>query len=146
LILRHVTLKRRLIKIYNDGYLDPTASSRKLSSDNKFIAFELNPKNETLIKIFHVLKSNPLDTFTAKDVFELTFDGNKMIADGKVLETLTQNKYQLINYIKSGFISQQEYDSIGDFIFVKGKISLDYLTKESKNRLEEFIKTLGSNK
>ena len=142
MILRHVTLKRRLPKIYKDWCLKIKASTRVKSSDSDYVAFELNPTSNVLVNKFHIFKSNPIDTFTYEDIFELQFDADKLTAAGKELKRLSQNKIQLKGYVESEIISSQEYDSIGEFIFINDNVSLDYLTSDSKKKLEDYMNNL----
>ncbi|MDU4589933.1 hypothetical protein [Clostridium sp.] len=139
MILRHVTLKKNLKQIYEDGCLDSTKTLRKRSSDKDYVSFELEPSSDVLVRIFPMLKSNLISTVHDGEQFELLFDGEKMLEDGIQLERVNQSKIQLKAYQENGEITQEEYYSIGEFVLIKGKVSLKYLTDISKDMLEEFI-------
>jgi len=140
--LRHITLKRRLEKIYRDGCLNPADSSRTNSFDSSYVAFELDPTSDVLVKIFPAIKSNLLEAFEEGDQFELIFDGTRLVSDGMKLEILSQNKLQLIDYVELDVMTREEYESIGEFVFFKGKVSLEYLTSDSNDKLNEYLKGL----
>lgn len=141
MILRHVTLKRRLSGIYECGALYPAAElgMRMGSADKEYVSFELNPTTEALIKVFPILKSNPFGIVKQGDQFELLFDGNKMMDDGFTIDLLSQHKIQIREYIGQNGFTEEDYESIGEFVFVRSRVSLKYLTEESRERLEDYL-------
>ena len=138
MILRHVTLRRRLPKIVRDRCLNPDASTRKDSSDYGHISFEKEPINDVLVRIFPLIKSSCLEQFCDGDQYELLFDGHKLLQDGYKVETLGQVREQLAGSVQLGILTEKELKSLGDFVHIKGKVPLDYLLEESKLRLREL--------
>lgn len=144
MILRHVTLKKYLPKIVEINSLYAEAHRvRKISADGGYNAFEVNPISNVLVRIFPLIKSNPFNTYVEGDQFELLFDGDRMLADGLVLEDLGQSKIQLQYLVHIAKITTEEYESIGQFRFIAGEVSLNYLTQESRDNLNNYINTLS---
>lgn len=139
--LRHITLKKSLQSIYNDGALDASKTLRN-GVDKEYVAFELNPKTNVLFNIFHKLKSNDLLNvhISPDDVFELIFDGNKMLADGIQIEKVGGNgKVEISTALSQWGITEKDWISIGEYRFVKGKVSLQYLTEKSTEKLRAYL-------
>jgi hypothetical protein len=142
MILRHVTLKRRIPSIIESNALNAEAFIiRTRSNDGSYNAFEVNPTSDVLVRIFPIIKSNPIESFSEEDIFELSFDGDRMFADGLILEDMNQNKVQLWYLVTEGVLTEEEFLSLGEFKFIRGEVSLEYLTNECKRRLDEFIKS-----
>ncbi|MFT5874501.1 MAG: hypothetical protein ACI8WT_003471 [Clostridium sp.] len=140
MILRHVTLRKMLPSIIQCNALNAEAFIiRKEHIDGKYNAFEVNPTSNVLLRIFPIIKSNSFNNFSAEDIFELNFDGDRMIADGLVLEDLNQHKMQLRYLLKTGKLTEDELMTIGEFRFVRGEVSLDYLTSDCSRILNEVI-------
>lgn len=142
MILRHVTLKSKLSSIYQHEALLPAAELgiRMESADKDYVAFELNPTSDALVRIFPMLKSNPLHSVMDGDQFELLFDGKRMLAEGFLLKQLNQHKIQIRPYIGQNGFSEEEYESIGEFVFVLSRVPIKYLTEDSRARLEDYIR------
>jgi hypothetical protein len=140
--LRHITLKKNLQSIYNDGALEASKTLRN-GMDKEYVAFELNPNTDVLLDIFHKLKSNDLSNvhISPDDVFELIFDGNKMLADGiEIVEKVGGNsKVEISIALPQWGITEKDWMSIGEYRFVKGKASLQYLTEESSKKLHAYL-------
>jgi len=139
MILRHVTLRRRLPSIIQCNALNAEVLTIRESNDGRYTAFEVNPTSNVLVRIFPIIKSDFFDDFLMEDIFELCFDGERMIADGLILENLNQNKSQLLHLVKDGTLTEDEFMTIGEFRFIRGEVSLDYLTSDSRRILYEVI-------
>ncbi|MGE7828838.1 hypothetical protein [Paenibacillus sp. NPDC093718] len=144
MILRHVTLKSKLSSIYQHEALLPAAELgiRMRSADKDYVAFELNPTSDVLVRIFPMLKSNSFNSKSVMDgdQFELLFDGKKMSAEGFLIEQLNQLKIQIRPYIGQNGFTEEEYESIGAFVFVQSRVPIKYLTEDSRATLEDYIR------
>ncbi|CEG25676.1 hypothetical protein [Bacillus sp. B-jedd] len=144
MILRHITLSINIPSILEDGYLKP--ANKPGCMDHDCVSFEVYNGSNAFIKC--CMHEEGLDE---EDIVPLYFDSNKMNEDGyypveKVYEKAYSKKELEVNIKKEvfhkefgmisiGIITQEEYDSIGEYRFVKGKVPLKYLTEESKQRL-----------
>ncbi len=136
-VLRHVTNKRFLYSIINEGKLSDEFLLGK--KDRSHISFESNPKTNTLVENFHILKQEL--GWKKNDIFELQFDAKK----------LHENGYKILNNIEGKYYSKVELDIVidhkvshlvGDYVFIKGEVPLKYLTDESKSNLLNWINGL----
>jgi len=141
MFLRHITLKKWLKAIYESECLDPSKTPRH-GIDREYMSFELNPVSDILFRAFPKLKSNPISNIQDGEQFELLFDADKMQTDGiELVEKVGANsKRELEMTLRLSGFSKQEIESVGEYRFIKGKVSLKYLTSESKRQLEQFIR------
>ncbi|MDF9495168.1 hypothetical protein P5772_22100 [Bacillus cereus] len=145
MILRHVTSKQNLSSILEDGYLKPTSNPGK--PDHECVSFEIYNGSVALIKCLLEQKSLKED-----EIISLFFDGNMMTEEGlppvRNVHASAYSKSELQVYIPKvvnhpdvgpmkvgGLLTQDEYDSIGDYRFVQGNVPLKYLTSETKQLL-----------
>lgn len=138
MILRHITLVDNLQSIINDGCLDARYSRRR-SVDKGYIALEAYNGNDIMLDIAVLAKNAIGGNFTRDSFFSLYFDSIQMETNGIVLvvdgmPTKSENKiWQL---------SSTDYSSIGEYRFIYGQLSLNYLTCESKTALDHMQRHL----
>lgn len=124
LILRHITQKKHLKSIFEDGFLDAEKTLRNFGEDSNYISFELNPESDVLFKLYPKLKSSSL-IVNVKDgeQFELLFDGEKMIEDGieikKNFGGMSKKELEILIDNPEYNLSREEWESIGKYVFVK---------------------------
>lgn len=137
--LRHITPKRNLSNIYEDGVLRPASNLgiRQQSSDSGHVAFELDPQSDALYRMFPYLKAHL--RLQEGDFFILDFDGDRLIADGYHPIELSQYKIQIQHLVGQHGFTMDDYDSVGLFRFIQGEVPLRYLAEESRERLENFL-------
>ncbi|MEB2492874.1 hypothetical protein SOP93_17050 [Peribacillus frigoritolerans] len=134
MLLRHITNINSLESIIKDGCLDSKYNKRK--HDRDYLSFELNPKTNFLVDIFHLLKE-----WDPEETFELLFDGEKLLENHyeihDSMDNIKFNKQIDVGWKLKGKVSFSENDieMIGDYCFIKGKVSLEYLTKETKEKI-----------
>lgn len=133
-ILRHVTKKEFLGSIISDGALMGGYVQRTM--DKGYISFELNPTNDTLAKVFHILKD-----WEETEPFELIFDGEQLIQAGYVINPtingVTYIKEEIDCVMKTKGIRAISHE-IGDYVFIKGNVPLRFLTSGSKEEIEKW--------
>ncbi len=129
IILRHCTPTKNLTSIIKDNELNCNHSSRIKSIDYGYIAFEMYNGSDTMVKIAKYTKNT-------NDITELFFDGDKLREGGyEILERKAPAKNENIVFKASGFINDEEYDSIGEYCFIKSPVSLDCLTDDTRVKL-----------
>ncbi|WP_249594316.1 hypothetical protein [Peribacillus frigoritolerans] len=128
MILRHLTTKELFEKILKDGFLKGSENLRPTHKGH--VSFELyNPEKDPLafIRAFSKAKGIP-----ETSVVELLFDGTKMIENGiEVRETFingVKDKKIELGY----YVDETELESIGDYRFVFGNVSLEFLIDAPK--------------
>jgi len=87
----------------------------------------------------------PIDVFNDGDQFELLFDGEQMKRDGINIDRLSQHKSQLQIFVGKQGLAQEDFETIGEFVFVRSSVSLKYLLDESKAKLHEYTSDSGDN-
>lgn len=139
MILRHITLVENLQSIIKDGCLDARYSRRK-SVDKGYIALEEYKGNDVMLDIAVLAKSGAGKKFTRDSFFSLYFDSIQMEHDGIVLVTdgirITKRENEFWK------LSSTDYDAIGEYRFIYGQLSLNYLTCESRKALDHMQRRL----
>lgn len=137
MIIRHITQVKFLKSIMADGYLDPSRNPKRYSCDKEYVSFEKYIGSNALLKFYLSYKK-----LEKEDVFELFFDTDLMERDGIKLVTRFHNGGSHTKVELQNLLSEDEYNSVGDYIFVRGRVSLRCLTEECRNRLEDFINNM----
>ena len=134
IILRHVTPIENIPSILHEGKLSALYTLRRQSSDRRYISFEVYT-GSTFLEQLCRKKSN------ANMTFSLFFRKSYMLDDGIVFKCGQgfPSKIENIVYVNQ-LISQEEYEQIGDYIFVEGEVLLKYLTGECKSLLRTYAK------
>lgn len=128
MILRHCTPTKNLESIIREKELNCKHSTRINSSDYGYVAFEIYNDSDTMVKIAKYTKKTD-------DITELFFDGNKLNKEGyKILKLEAPTKCENIVFKEAGFITEEEYNSIGDYCFIKSPVRLEYLTDDMKTK------------
>lgn len=133
-ILRHVTKKEFLSSIISDGALRGCYVRRTL--DNNYISFELNPTNDTLVNVFHILKD-----WEINEPFELLFDGEQLIQAGYEINATIDGKPYIkdeIDFVMRARGLREVSHEIGDYVFIKDNVPLKFLTSGSKKEIEKW--------
>ncbi|WP_243549278.1 hypothetical protein [Priestia megaterium] len=125
MILRHCTLKKHIPSILSDGYI--RGSNRPGKSDDKCISFEEYKGNDYFLKGYMLLNN-----LNVEDVAQLFVDGNKLLKEGFQFKNTWYSKEEHYVLFHSGQISAEEYKGIGEYYFIEGSLSLEYLTDETK--------------
>lgn len=144
MILRHLTTIRKLPLILESGYLIPADKPGKM--DDKLVSFEVYTGSEELIKCYAEQKK-----VSKEDIIPLFFDGQKMVNEGiNLVKKVYGNAYSKSElqvfigktfthkgnqYDVPGIITQEEYESIGEYLFVDSRVPLRFLTAETKRNL-----------
>lgn len=160
MILRHTTHKLRLSSIFESGGLDANRNLR--TRDGQFISFELNPPTDFLKNNMHLLKSN-WTSWETDDTFSLDFDLNRIIDEGIVVYDPTSSGLNLTAFSDlyiglkslnefivwpphspinnpSNITNENIHSLVGEYRFVKDFLPLEYLTPDSDELLNSFIK------
>jgi hypothetical protein len=135
MILRHTTHKDNLSKIVEEGCLNGKYFERE--KDIQHVSFELNPQNNVLTDNFYRMKNKG----NQQDYFFLEFDGQRLIDAGyAILDKIGEQKFSKveITFILKD-LTTEEYEGIGNYRFVHGEVPLEFLTEESKMRLNELL-------
>lgn len=145
MIIRHITDKKILEAIIKHGCLDSVFNKR--THDRDYISFQFNPANDFLTQHFHLLKN-----WNASDIFELNFDGNRLLKDGfEIHDSIEGTKFN--KKIDIGWklrehnikFSNNDVNNV-EYCFIKYKVPLSYLTEESKEKVNKFAERIGLNR
>ncbi|HHY2677078.1 TPA: hypothetical protein ACV439_005082 [Bacillus toyonensis] len=138
MLLRHITNINSLGSIIKDGCLDSKYNRRQ--HDRDYLSFELNPKTNYLVDIFHLLKG-----WNKEETFELLFDGKKLLENNyeicDSMDNIKFNKQLDIGMNLKGKIvfTEEDIKTVGDYCFIKRKVSLEFLTNETQKKIHEFL-------
>ncbi|MGY0468123.1 hypothetical protein [Staphylococcus xylosus] len=139
MIIRHITNKNSLKAIIKHGSLDSKFNKR--THDKDHISFQFNPANDFLTQHFHLLKD-----WNASDTFELNFDGNRLLNAGyKIHDNIEGNRFNKETDIgwrlkeHNITFSDDEVNNV-EYCFIKYNVPLYYLTEESKEEVNKFLK------
>lgn len=133
-ILRHITKIGFLYSIISDGALRGDYVKRIL--DNNYISFESNPTNDTLVRVFHMLKD-----WDINEPFELLFDGEQLLQDGYEIHSTIDGKFfskTEIDFVMRAKGEREVSHEIGDYVFIKDNVPLKFLTNGSKKEIEKW--------
>lgn len=159
LILRHSTHVKRLSSIVEDNGL--CSSSNLRSKDNGFLSFELNPPTDFLKENIYLLKVN-WTSWKQDDTFPLEFDVEKIYQSGITIHDSTTSGLGITEVVDFKIFIESSFNSItwpstvdpnhfteinsenilelvGEYRFIQGFLSLDYLTDQSRSLLEQFM-------
>lgn len=135
MILRHTTHKLNIEGIIRDGCLD--GKFHKREKDVGHVSFELDPRNDILTESFYRLKNKGIKN----DYVYLEFDGELLRNDGyEIVKTIEGKPMTKVELKIALSLTDDQYEKIGEYRFIKGKIPLTYLTEESKLFLERNYK------
>lgn len=160
MILRHITPISHLHSIVSDNKLRADAKPNKKNLDANYVALEIYNESRVLPIIKIMANEGNKDTYSNGFV-AFYFDSGKIEASGikiihkdeafivdehgkkKPFADKRENLIYITNHelLKMGVdsnqhtISKSEYDSIGEYVFIKGELSLDLLTDDSKRLL-----------
>ena len=137
MIIRHTTQVKFLQSIMTDGFLNPSHNPKRFSCDKEYISFEKYTGSNTLVNLYIKLKK-----IKKEEAFELFFDSDLMEKDGLELVAKFHNGGIHTKLELKDMLTEEEYNSVGDYIFVRGCVSLKYLTEECRNKLENFMKNM----
>lgn len=120
--------------IISDGALRGDYVQRTM--DKSYISFELNPTNDTLVKVFHILKN-----WEETEPFELIFDVERLIQAGYVINPsingVSYIKEEIDHVMKTKGLREVSHE-IGDYVFIKGNVPLKFLTSGSKEEIKKW--------
>ncbi|WP_445487940.1 hypothetical protein [Niallia sp. 03133] len=126
--------KEFLGSIISDGALMGDYVQRTM--DKGYISFESNPTNDTLVKIFHILKG-----WEETEPFELIFDGERLIQAGYMINPtingVSYTKEEIDHVMKTKGLREVSHE-IGDYAFIKGNVPLKFLISGSKEEIEKW--------
>ena len=126
--------KEFLSSIISDSALLGDYVQRTL--DKGYISFESNPTNDTLVKVFHILKE-----WEETDPFELIFDAERLIHAGYMINPtingVSYSKEEIDHAMKTKGLRAVSHE-IGDYVFIKGNAPLKFLTSGSKEEIEKW--------
>lgn len=133
MILRHLTTIEKIESILSDGFLRGSNNMRTAHKGHvSFEVFNPNCERTAFVKAFSVAKKVNL-----KDVVELFFDAEKMKSAGIEIRNSFINGKKDTKVELSIFpeVTESDFKSIGDYCFVYGEVSLDFLTEQTKREL-----------
>lgn len=132
MILRHITKKECLSSIINDNCLKGSNNLRKRHEG--YVSFEnFNPNYDRSVLLCGIANAKNV---APSELVELFFDEKKIIKSGlKVSETFLDGTRDSKTELTYYGISKEELSSVGDYRYVYGRVSLDFLTDESKKEI-----------
>lgn len=138
-ILRHVTASSNIPSILQEGKLNAKFTPRKISSDIRYVAFEEYTGSNVFEKLY---KENRLK---GAEIFPLFFCKKHMLDDGIVFHFGQGFPSKVENqvFVFDKTISENEYEQIGDYLFIENEVALRYLTDECKNSLRTYATKNG---
>ncbi|MED2615411.1 hypothetical protein COF41_29890 [Bacillus toyonensis] len=137
MILRHLTTRDKIFSIVEERILRGSDNLRK--AHKGFVSFELfnpNVDRDAFKRIYLQVKPG---NFDFEDIVELLFDGNRMVENGiEIVDCFTEGRKDTKSELSIvPGINQADLEVMGDYQFVYGDVSLDYLTDESKRYVLE---------
>ncbi|MCA1047051.1 hypothetical protein [Bacillus toyonensis] len=143
-MIRHITTLKNYEKIRSTGYLAPRGDGFSCAPEKEYIAFESYSESKAFYKaIFNGKKSkHPLNKI--EDLVGLIFDKEHLRSKGyEVIDSISEQdktrvviagekfttKWENVTMRDCEVISRDEFNSIGEYVFVKGKIPMELLVK-----------------
>lgn len=130
MILRHLTTKDKIQLIKRDGFLRGSDNLRKTHKDHvSFELFDTQQDRNAFIRAYATVRDIDI-----KEVVELFFDGDRMMEDGYTVmdRFISGKKDTKVELSIHPSISKDDYEAIGEYRFVYGRVPLEFLTEESK--------------
>ncbi len=148
-MIRHITFSSLFVEMKKDGYLKPFTGMQFTTNtiQDKYVVFEKDWIGDAYFKaMFIAKKAAPGISFSPNDMIALIFDEHDLLIKGyQINEVSESNEFsrrsELESMLSRGDISEKEYKEIGDLLYIKGEIPLDYLVNvdiPDKKRLEQL--------
>jgi hypothetical protein len=147
-MIRHITSNENLIKIKKDGLIKPGGDGMFPPADKGYVSFEKSWKSDAMFKVLSILKgSGPFSPFSPGQLTAILFDEEQLLLKGyQIIDSESEvdltDKKDLEDMVKKGELSDKEYGEIGNFVFLDGNVSLDYMIGVDFLD-EERLKALG---
>lgn len=141
-MLRHITQKKFLPSIISDNYLKGSDNLRKRHKGYvSFEAYDPSCNRSILVNALADAKNVKQD-----EMVELFFDDKKMIDHGlNVSETFNDGLYDNKIEVTYHGVSEVDLKHVGDYRYVFGTVSLEFLTDDSRNEIFGKERIVGTN-
>ncbi|PEL97814.1 hypothetical protein CN602_23365 [Bacillus cereus] len=158
-MIRHITTKNLFEKMKKTGYIIPAGNGVSVAPEKEYVAFEQYKGNKSFYKaIYEGKKSNPYyveyKNLKLEDLVGLMVEEKELENEGiEIVYATSEYPEQYTkeidgrkfttkweNYIASlgGILSNEDYENIGEYVFVKGSIPIKYV-KQVENLSEVDI-------
>lgn len=138
-MIRHITTETAYNKIKTLGYIVPQGDGNETTPEKGYSSFELYRKNNNFCKAYYL---GNIDRYkNLEKLIILYLDENQLIKAGfDVIITDDTLRYRQTKngkefctkkendlFVMGNQITQQEYDEIGNYVFVKGNIPISFI-------------------
>ncbi|MDZ4614860.1 hypothetical protein ORM66_20670 [Bacillus cereus] len=143
-MIRHITTLKNYGKIKDKEYLLPRGDGNSVAPEKDYIAFESHSESKAFYKAILSGKEGKHPDAKIEDLVGLIFDEEQLKLQGfevinsiskeektriEIAEKKFTTKWENVTMRDCGVISGDEFSSIGEYVFVKGKIPIEFLVK-----------------
>ena len=126
-MLRYITFSNYFIDFKRDGYLSVPGAEGKAAGH---LAFEKDWPGDAYFKAVYIAKNAmPGLSLSPNDLIALIFDEHDLLIKGYQIDDSSDlgDKSGILSMVSRGELTTEEYDQIGDIVYIHDHIPLAYM-------------------